>query len=97
MSHFGLQHLQNQGYKHASLGYSRPFLHDGALQFKKKWSQRIVSGYADGFAINILSPTPAAEAFLCNNPFIYKRRGVFYAAVFLAGDHPPSDEALRAH
>ena len=72
LSHFGLQHLQNQGYKHASLGYSRPFLHDGALQFKKKWSQRIVSGYADGFAINILSPTPAAEAFLCNNPFIYR-------------------------
>ena len=96
LSHFGLQHLENKGYKKASLGYSRPFLHDGILQFKKKWSQRLVTADDEGFALKVLSRTPAAKAFLCHNPFIFRRRGKFFAAVFVYGDRPPTDEEIRA-
>jgi hypothetical protein len=96
LSHFGLQYLENKGYKKASLGYSRPFLHDGTLQFKKKWSQRLVTADDEGFALKVLSRTPAAKAFLCHNPFIFRRRGKFFAAVFVDGDRPPSDEEIRA-
>lgn len=96
LSHFGLQHLESKGYKKASLGYSRPFLQDGTLQFKKKWSQRLVTGYADGFSLKVLSATPAAKAFLCHNPFIFRRRGHFYAAVFVDGEGLPSNEEIGA-
>jgi hypothetical protein len=93
--HFGLQHLQDGGYTSASFGWSRPFLRDGVLQFKKKWSQRLVGGYPNGFALRVLSHTPAARAFLCNNPFIFRRGGQFYAAVFVDGGKPLSAEDVR--
>ncbi len=93
--HFSLQYLEEKGYKKALMGWSRPFLRDGVLQFKKKWSQRITDGHDSGFALQLLSPTPAVKAFLCNNPFIYKNRGRFYGAVFADGAKPLSSEDVR--
>ena len=93
--HFGLQYLESQQWKKVLMGYSRPFLHDGALQFKRKWSQRIVGGYHDDFAIGVISPNPAAKAFLCNNPFIFRKHGAFCAAVFLNANSPPCSEKIR--
>jgi hypothetical protein len=93
--HFGLQYVQEKGCKKAWLGYSRPFLRDGVLQFKKKWSQRVTDSYSNGFTLRVLSYAPAAKAFLSNNPFIFKRGGLFYGAVFVDGDEPLSIEAMR--
>jgi hypothetical protein len=90
--HFGLQYLQEKGCKRAWLGYSRPFLRDGVLQFKKKWSQKITDSYTNGFALHVLSYTSAVRAFLGNNPFVFKRYGRFYGAVFADGDKPLSTE-----
>jgi hypothetical protein len=92
--HFCLQYLHEKGYKKALLGWSRAFLRDGVLQFKKHLSQRIVGSYPNGFALRILSPTPGVSAFLCNNPFIFKRRGAYYAAIFSDADEIPGPEEL---
>ena len=93
--HFGLQYLQDKGCKTAWLGWSRPFLRDGVLQFKKKWSQRIVDSNDNGFALGVAAYTPAVKAFLLNNPFIFKRRGQFHAAVFVDGDRPLSSADIE--
>jgi len=91
---FRLAISARQGIPGAYLAYSRPFLRDGVLQYKKKWSQRIVGSYTDGFALKVLSPA-AAKPVLCHNPFIFKRRGVFYGAVFVDAAEPLSDEQIQ--
>jgi hypothetical protein len=93
--HFGLQHLQEKGYRKAWLGWSRPFLRDGVLQYKRKWSQRLTRTANYGCALQIRSYAPAVKAFLCHNPFVFKRRGLCYAAVFVDGDKPLSAEDIR--
>jgi hypothetical protein len=93
--HFGLQHLQENGCTSASYGWSRAFLRDGVLVYKKKWSQRLVGSYPNGFALRVVSHTPAAWAFLCNNPFIFRRGGQLFAAVFVDGPSPLSPEQAR--
>ncbi len=92
--HFAMQHLEEKGHTTAGLGWSRPFLRDGVLQFKRKWSQRIVRGRSHGFALKILTNTPAASAFLRENPFICRRGGSFCAAVFVEGDNGSDPDEL---
>ena len=84
--HFSLQYLQEKGYCKAELGWSRPFLHDGVLIHKRRWSQVITESYDWGFWLKILSLEPASRSLLRNNPFIHKRNGLLYAAVFVDSD-----------
>jgi hypothetical protein len=91
--HFCLQYLHEKGHKKVLLGWSRAFLHDGVLQFKKSLSQRIIGSYPNGYALRILSASPAA-AFLRNNPFVFKRCGIYNAAVFWDGPQTPSLEEI---
>jgi hypothetical protein len=93
--HFALQYLQDQGHKKAGLGWSRPFLRDGVLQLKRKWSQKLTVSANYGFAFRVLSHTPAAKAFLCNNPFVFRRDGRFFGAVFVDGDTQLSAEDIQ--
>jgi hypothetical protein len=93
--HFGLQHLQESGCTSASFGWSRAFLRDGVLVFKKKWSQRLVGSYPNGFALRVVAQRPAVRAFLGNNPFIFRRRGQLFAAVFVDASAPLAPEQSR--
>jgi hypothetical protein len=93
--HFSLKYLQEKGYKRVGLGWSRPFLRDGVMRFKKDWSQKISDYYHNGFALKVLSYTPAVKAFLCHNPFIFKRQDLLYGAVFVDSDKPLSDDDIR--
>jgi hypothetical protein len=93
--HFSLQYLHEQGHKKAFLGWSRAFLRNGVLVFKKRLSQRIVGANDNGFALKILADTPAAKSFLCNNPFLFKRRGELLGAVFVDGQQTLSAEEIE--
>jgi hypothetical protein len=95
--HFGFQHLESKEHKGAWLGWSRPWLNDGVLRFKRKWGQRISDSYSWGseFALRILTPTAATTAFLCSNPFIFRRDGLLYGAVFVPADMPLTPENIR--
>lgn len=86
--HFSLQYLEGRHYAKATLGYSRAFLRDGVLRYKKKWSQRIISTFHGGFALKLLSDKPAIRAFLQNNPFIIESGKSLYAAVFVDTEQP---------
>jgi hypothetical protein len=93
--HFCLEYLHGKGYQKVYFGWSRAFLRDGVLQFKKSLSQRIADSYQSGFALRVLSYTPAVNAFLVGNPFIHKRQGHLYAAVFVDGDKPLCAEEMK--
>lgn len=93
--HFCLEYLHGKGYRKVFFGWSRAFLRDGVLQFKKSLAQRIDDSYDNGFALRVLSYTPAVKAFLVGNPFIYKRQGRLYAAVFVDGNGPLRAEEMK--
>jgi hypothetical protein len=91
---FSLRHLEKKGYKKISIGRSRPFLRDGALRYKRKWTQKIVAGSPHKFLVNIVSDTNATRAFLQNNPFIFERCGELHGAVFMTGGAPVTQNKL---
>lgn len=84
--HYAMQYLEEKGFPKVIVGWSRPFLHDGVLQFKRKWSQVITDSRTWGFGLKILADEPATRSFLRKNPFIHNRDGRLHAAVFVDSD-----------
>ncbi len=93
--HYGLQFLEKQGFTAAWVGWTRPFLRDGVLKFKRKWSQTIVDGRFWGVGLKVVSSTAAVKSFLVNNPFIVRRDDLLYGAVFADVDQPLAPENVQ--
>jgi len=93
--HYSVQYLEKKCYTKVCFGLSRAFLRDGVLRYKKKWAQKIVDTTPYGFAMKVLSCTPATKAFLLNNPFIFESRGIMHGAVFIDAEKPLSVEELE--
>lgn len=86
--HFSLEHLAAKGFHSVSLGLSRAFLNDGVLRYKRKWAQRLTDTTAPKIALRAATDTPASDAFLHNNPFIFETEGKLYGALFLREEDP---------
>ena len=93
--HFSLQYLENKGFSTVSYGFSRGFLRDGVLQYKKKWGHRVDTISVNIFALRVLSFTEATKAFLKNNPFIVEDKGVLDGIAFLDEEKIDSPEKLE--
>jgi hypothetical protein len=91
---FAFHYLEQKGFRKVGLGRSSPFFHDGVLKYKAKWSQEIIQSDAD-FVLKILSNTVATRTFLRNNPFIFKKEGKLYGALFKDNEKPFSLEELK--
>jgi hypothetical protein len=84
--YFSILCLKEKGIKNLSFGYSRAFLNDGVLQYKKKWGVNIINttDLGDlGFLIKPLNKTDGVKNFLLNNPFIFYKKGKLNGAVFI--------------
>lgn len=89
-----MEHLASSGHSRVVLGYSRPLLDDGVLQYKKKWGQRICGHYEQSTLLRILRHGPAVDAFLRNTPFIHVTSTGLQGAVFT--ETSPVPDTLRA-
>jgi hypothetical protein len=89
--HFSLDYLAKQGYRKASLGWTRAFLRDGVLSFKNRWSPRIINSTFEGFALSFPSCSKATQSFLLNNPFIHQKSGALHSALFVSSETPSRD------
>lgn len=69
--YFEICHLEKKGYQRVHYGGSRPFLRDGAIQYKKKWGMHFTGRVREGFLLKILRDSPGSRAFLRNNPFVH--------------------------
>jgi hypothetical protein len=98
---FSLQHASARGYRRLFLGGARPFLNDGALQYKKKWGLRITGRLHTMPGRLVLKPNLALKSvasFLRNNPFVYEdKEDAFRVAVFVdaGNDLPVSSEVVE--
>jgi hypothetical protein len=81
--HYSFLYLKEKGFTKVKPGRSKAFLLDGVLQYKRKWSQRIVGTSSYVYALKVLSYTDGAKAFLQQNPFIFENGGILNGAVFL--------------
>lgn len=68
--YYRIQHLARKGFQRVRLGASRAFIHDGVLQYKKKWGVHLTGQRKEGFLIGLLRETAGVRAFLRHNPFI---------------------------
>ena len=94
--YYALVYATEGNFPRLYLGGSRPFLHDGALQYKKKWGLYIVGRLhtlPDVFVFKPRLDNAAVRSFLLNNPFIYEERGAFRAAVFISGQQTSSEKS----
>jgi hypothetical protein len=84
--YFSSKYLKEKGFEEMGMGWTRSFLNDGVLQFKKKFNQRLIGSTRKGFIFKFLSSSKGLKGFLINNPFIYKRNNQFIGGVFMADD-----------
>jgi hypothetical protein len=90
-----LSYLADKGHKTVNMGASRPFLKDGVLRHKRRIGMRLNYHPARGFALLLTAGSPAAGAFVANNPFIFERNGGYVGAVLSPASSPPSPEETR--
>ncbi|MBI4687089.1 MAG: hypothetical protein HY756_04820 [Nitrospirae bacterium] len=94
--YYSVQYLKERGFNKINFGFSRPFLDDGVLQYKKmKWKQEIVDCSDRGFIMHVLSVTPGVKGFLAHNPFLYRSSDKYYGAVFVQDKESFSKEDIK--
>lgn len=81
--YFSILCLREKGFQTLEFGYSRAFLNDGALQYKKKWNPNISITPYRGFLIKPANKTDGVRSFLLNNPFIFYKKKKLNGAVFI--------------
>lgn len=74
---------QEIGSTRAAVGWSRAFLHDGVLLYKKQRGACLAESYPIGFRLKGARTSAGAKAFLKNNPFLYIAKGKYYGALFI--------------
>ena len=84
--YYSTLYLKRKQFTNVHFGWSRAFLVDGVLQYKKKWSLQIIGASTYGYALKIINYNSAAKYFLQENPFIFKNRDLFKAAIFMKND-----------
>jgi hypothetical protein len=93
--YFTLQDLQNRGYHKVCLGFTRAFLNDSVLQYKKNWGLRVAKTAVDVFYIRPISKSAGIESFLINNPFICVEDNYLGGRVFI-NDMASTSSAIEA-
>lgn len=80
--YYTIEYLRKRNYKKFSVGYARPFIHDGLLNQKLSWGANIVCETSNAFLLCISSHRKILKTFLSNNPFICKNRNSLTVATF---------------
>jgi len=93
--YFGLLSAGSEGYTRAAVGWSRAFLNDGVLLYKKQRGAYLAESYPIGFRLKVTQASAGAKAFLTNNPFLYIAKGKYYGAVFIEEENQLSDQRFE--
>lgn len=93
--YFGLLSVGSEGYTRAAVGWSRAFLMDGVLLYKKQRGACLAESYPIGFWLKVTQASAGAEAFLKNNPFLYIAKGKYYGALFIDGGQQLSHQEFK--
>ena len=80
--YYTVKYLHDRGCRYLNLGFTRPFLDDGALCYKRKWGYTITKEFRSGFFLKISRTSAGVSEFLRRKPFIIRDRGQEYAVMF---------------
>jgi hypothetical protein len=94
--YFSLQYLAGQGYTKLHLGYSRPFVYDGALQHKLRWGGRLGRAARSGFLIQPMQRSAGVEAFLVSHPFLALTSGRLSVCAFAPASQVATPEKMES-
>ncbi|MFI5360405.1 MAG: hypothetical protein ACHQ49_00425 [Elusimicrobiota bacterium] len=70
--YFMFAHVRAKGLPDLHMGYSRAFLSDGVMEYKRRWGAKLVDECRPGerWALRIIRETAALKSFLRHNPFV---------------------------
>jgi hypothetical protein len=94
--YFAIQLAAERHHKRLYLGGARPFLNDGALQYKNKWGLRITGRLhtmPDRLLFQPRLGSAAIHSFLRNNPFVFENDSAMHAAVFVDSEAVLDEDA----
>ena len=94
--HLQTEYLLEKGFSREHRGSSRPFLSDGALNFKKQRGMEITDHTQQRFIIMPLRDRAGVRALLQQNPFIYEDEGKLKGAIFVP-EETSSEDAVGLH
>jgi len=83
--YYAMEYLRDMGFRSLNVGWSRPFLHDGILNYKKKWRCRFGLETMRMFVLLPLVMNQFAKSFLYNNPFMSIHQRLLMGNVFIDG------------
>ena len=92
--YLSLERVAARGSERADLGWSRAFLNDGPLRYKRKLAQRITETSERTIVIKPVSFTPATRSFLRNNPFISETAEGLCGVIFRDSETPLTEEEV---
>jgi hypothetical protein len=92
--YYSILYLAENGFKKLKCGWSRSFLDDGVLQYKKSWGLRLVDTYGSGSLVIALNDSPQTRAFFASNPLIGVTDDKLTGMLFMPPGDVPSEPAL---
>lgn len=92
--YFGMLHARARGFTRVAFGWSRPFLKDGVLHYKKQRGLTLGWIYKMGFSVRVRREVAGARDFLRNHPFIFLDKRSLYGALFIAAGEALTEEAV---
>lgn len=94
---FGVEHFRRLGFERVNLGWSRPVLGDGVLEFKTKRGLELKRSSPNGYVLAPTAPSEGLHAFLRRTSWVDTSPGGLIARVFVdADDHRADDVAAFA-
>ena len=93
LDYFSLLYAFLKGCRWLDFGPSRPDLNDGAFRYKRKWGTTITPGFAPQAEICWAwnENTEVAAQLMQQHAFLSKRRGSYFATVFLDDGMAPTE------
>jgi len=80
-----MEYIRDKGFSTLNFGWSRPFLNDGVLNYKKKWRCSFGLESDRMFILLPLTLNHISKEFLINNPFMSIRQNRLVGNIFVDG------------
>ena len=95
--YYSFEYFLKNGAKRVNIGYTRGFLEDGVLQYKRQWGLKISGISKNYFYLRPLQKTPGLQAIFSYNPFIFECGGKLKDAIFESIEEIKEDEVLHRY
>ena len=94
--YYSATHLLCKGFKRMGVGWTRPLLYDGVMNYKRKWNIEITDSCGPWSHLKCSTHRPVVNSFLTQHPFIHGRRGQLEGIAFTSSNKEVLEHQLKS-